>query len=230
MAVVLTYGASMPVVKVARIAGQYAKPRSANIDALGLPSYRGDIINSLDTDPESRRHDATRMIRAYANSSAAMNLVRALTGSGMGDLSTVHEWNKDFVLTSRAGERYERVATEIDRAMRFMRACGVDSHSLHEVEVFASHEALLIDYERALLRLVDRGPDGKPVEPKLYDLSVALPVDRRPHPAAGRRAHRAGRAAGQPDRRQDRARAPPRTTPSSTSSASTRTTRRAGSR
>lgn len=171
MAVVLTYGASMPVVKVARIAGQYAKPRSSGIDALGLPSYRGDIINSLATDLEARRHDATRMIRAYANSSAAMNLVRALTGSGMGDLSTVHEWNKDFVLTSRAGERYERVATEIDRAMRFMRACGVDSHSLHEVEVFASHEALLIDYERALLRLVDRGPNGKPVEPKLYDLS-----------------------------------------------------------
>ena len=111
------------------------------------------------------------MIRAYANSSAAMNLVRALTSAGMGDLATVHEWNQDFVSTSRAGERYERVATEIDRAMRFMRACGVDSHSLHEVEIFSSHEALLLDYERALLRLVDRGADGRPVEPKLYELS-----------------------------------------------------------
>ncbi len=171
MAVVLTYGASMPVVKVARIAGQYAKPRSSNIDSLGLPSYRGDLINSLSTNPEDRVHDPSRMIRAYANSSATMNLVRAITGAGMGDLATVHEWNQDFVLNSRAGERYERMAAEIDRAMRFMAACGVDSHSLHEVEIFASHEALLLDYERALLRLVDRGPNGKPVEPKLYDLS-----------------------------------------------------------
>jgi 3-deoxy-7-phosphoheptulonate synthase len=171
MAVVLTYGASLPVVKVARIAGQYAKPRSSAVDALGLPSYRGDIINSLDTDAEARIPDPSRMIRAYANSSAAMNLVRAFTTGGMGDLATVHEWNKDFVLNSRAGERYERVATEIDRALRFMRACGVDSYSLHSVEIFASHEALLLDYERALLRLVDRAPDGRSVPPKLYDLS-----------------------------------------------------------
>jgi 3-deoxy-7-phosphoheptulonate synthase len=171
MAVVLTYGASLPVVKVARIAGQYAKPRSSGTDALGLPSYRGDLINSLTRDAAQRVPDPSRMIRAYANSSAAMNLVRALTSAGMGDLATVHEWNQDFVSTSRAGERYERVATEIDRAMRFMRACGVDSHSLHEVEIFSSHEALLLDYERALLRLVDRGADGRPVEPKLYELS-----------------------------------------------------------
>ncbi len=166
MAVVLTYGASMPVVKVARIAGQYAKPRSSELDSLGLPSYRGDIINSLSTRPQDRLHDPSRMIRAYANSSAAMNLVRALTGAGMGDLATVHEWNQDFVLNSRAGERYERVAGEIDRAMRFMAACGVDSHSLHEVEIFASHEALLLDYERSMLRLVNTN-DG----PRLYDLS-----------------------------------------------------------
>jgi 3-deoxy-7-phosphoheptulonate synthase len=171
MAVVLTYGASLPVVKVARIAGQYAKPRSSPTDAFGLPSYRGDIINSLDRVASARTPDPSRMVRAYANASATMNLVRALTGAGMGDLATVHEWNKDFVLNSRAGERYERVATEIDRAMRFMRACGVDSHTLHEVEIFSSHEALLLDYERALLRLVDRGHDHKPVEPKLYDLS-----------------------------------------------------------
>ncbi|MGS0687260.1 class II 3-deoxy-7-phosphoheptulonate synthase [Nakamurella sp. GG22] len=166
MAVVLTYGASMPVVKVARIAGQYAKPRSSGTDSLGLPSYRGDIINSLATTPEARVADPSRMVRAYANSSAAMNLVRAVTSTGMGDLARVHEWNQEFVLTSRAGERYERVAGEIDRAMRFMSACGVDSHSLHQVDIFASHEALLLDYERAMLRL-----DTRHDEPRLYDLS-----------------------------------------------------------
>ena len=166
MAVVLTYGSSMPVVKVARMAGQYAKPRSAPIDALGLPSYRGDIINSIATTPEARVPDPSRMIRAYANASAAMNLMRAVTGAGMGDLAAVHEWNQEFVATSRAGERYERVAGEIDRAMRFMNACGVDSHNLHTVEIFASHEALLLDYERAMLRLDNTGDTGK-----LYDLS-----------------------------------------------------------
>ncbi|WP_029137053.1 class II 3-deoxy-7-phosphoheptulonate synthase [Nakamurella lactea] len=166
MAVVLTYGASLPVVKVARIAGQYAKPRSAATDALGLPSYRGDIINSIATDPAARVADPSRMIRAYANASAAMNLVRAVTGAGMGDLSMVHEWNQEFVATSRAGQRYERVAAEIDRAMRFMSACGVDSHSLHSVEIFSSHEALLLDYERAMLRLDQTGDASK-----LYDLS-----------------------------------------------------------
>lgn len=166
MAVVLTYGSSMPVVKVARIAGQYAKPRSSNIDSLGLASYRGDIINSLSTVPEARVPDPSRMIRAYANSSAAMNLVRAVTGNGMADLTKVHEWNQEFVRTSRAGERYERVAQEIDRAMRFMHACGVDSHTLHTVDIFASHEVLLLDYERAMLRLDVTGES-----PKLYDLS-----------------------------------------------------------
>ena len=169
MAVVLTYGSSMPVVKVARIAGQYAKPRSSRLDALGLASYRGDIINSLVTTPEARVPDPSRMVRAYANASAAMNLVRALTGAGMGDLASVHEWNQEFVATSRAGERFERVAGEIDRAMRFMSACGVDSHSLHSVEIFASHEALLLDYERAMLRLEDSGKGT--AGPKLYDLS-----------------------------------------------------------
>lgn len=166
MAVVLTYGSSMPVVKVARIAGQYAKPRSSDIDALGLPAYRGDIINSLATTPEARVPDPSRMIRAYANASAAMNLVRSLTSAGMGDLASAHEWNQEFVRTSRAGERYERVAGEIDRAMRFMAACGVDSHSLHSVEIFASHEALLLDYERAMLRLEESGDSAR-----LYDLS-----------------------------------------------------------
>ncbi|MFC5287689.1 class II 3-deoxy-7-phosphoheptulonate synthase [Actinokineospora guangxiensis] len=166
MAVVLTYGASLPVVKVGRIAGQYAKPRSAGTDALGLPVYRGDIVNSLVATPEARVPDPSRMVRAYANASAAMNLVRALTGAGMADLALVHDWNRDFVRTSPAGERYEALATEIDRGLRFMRACGVEDSSLHTAEVYASHEALLLDYERALLRLDTRGE-----EPKLYDLS-----------------------------------------------------------
>ena len=166
MAVVLTYGASLPVVKVGRIAGQYAKPRSAPIDALGLPSYRGDIVNSLAANPEARLPDPSRMVRAYANAGAAMNLVRALTGTDMADLTLVHDWNKDFVRTSAAGVRYETVAQEIDRAVRFMDACGVRDHNLHTVEFFASHEALLLDYERAMLRLDTR------FEPRLYDLSA----------------------------------------------------------
>ncbi len=167
MAVVLTYGSSMPVVKVGRIAGQYAKPRSAKVDALGLPVYRGDIVNSLIATPEARMPDPSRMIRAYANAAAAMNLLRALTGAGMADLTQVHDWNRDFVRNSRAGERYEALATEIDRGLRFMKACGVEDKSLHSAEVFASHEALLLDYERAMLRMDVEGP-----EPRLYDLSA----------------------------------------------------------
>ena len=153
MAIVLTYGASLPVVKVGRIAGQYAKPRSAPTDALGLPSYRGDIVNSLAADPAARVPDPSRMVRAYANAGAAMNLVRALTATGMADLTMVHDWNQEFVRTSPAGARFEAVAAEIERALRFMDACGVDDHNLHSVEFYASHEALLIDYERAMLRL-----------------------------------------------------------------------------
>ncbi|MFD2418712.1 class II 3-deoxy-7-phosphoheptulonate synthase [Amycolatopsis pigmentata] len=167
MAVVLTYGASLPVVKVGRIAGQYAKPRSAANDVLGLPVYRGDIVNSLVAKPELRVPDPSRMIRAYANSGAAMNLLRALTASGMADLTQVHDWNKDFVRTSPAGERYEALAGEIDRGLRFMSACGVQDTSLHSTEIFASHEALLLDYERALLRLDNADAEN----PRLYNLS-----------------------------------------------------------
>ena len=167
MAVVLTYGSSLPVVKVGRVAGQYAKPRSAPIDALGLPSYRGDMINSLAPTAEERVHDPSRMIRAYANAAAAMNLVRSLTLAGMADLHRVHDWNKDFVLRSPAGARYEALAGEIDRGLRFMSACGVEDSSLRSTEIYASHEALVLDYERAMLRLDRSGP-----VPKLYDLSA----------------------------------------------------------
>jgi 3-deoxy-7-phosphoheptulonate synthase len=168
MAVVLTYGASVPVVKVARIAGQYAKPRSSDIDALGLRSYRGDMINGFAADPAAREHDPSRLVRAYANASAAMNLVRALTGSGLASLHLVHDWNREFVRTSPAGARYEALAGEIDRALTFMSACGVDDRNLQTAEIYASHEALVLDYERAMLRLAE----NEAGESKLYDLSA----------------------------------------------------------
>jgi 3-deoxy-7-phosphoheptulonate synthase len=152
MAVVLTYGTSMPVIKVGRFAGQYAKPRSAELDAAGLPSYRGDMINALEPTEEARRADPGRMIRAYANAAAAMNLSRAITGAGLADLHHLHSWNMDFVRRSSAGERYERIAHEIDRSLRFMSACGVDDSSLRTVDLFASHEMLVLDYEKAMLR------------------------------------------------------------------------------
>jgi 3-deoxy-7-phosphoheptulonate synthase len=153
MAVVLTYGTEMPVVKLGRIAGQYAKPRSSDYDAAGLPSYRGDMVNALEATAEARRPDPGRLVRAYANAAAAMNLTRAITGAGLADLHHLHEWNMDFVRQSSAGERYERVAGEIERSLRFMSACGVDDSSLRTVDLFVSHEMLVIDYERALLRL-----------------------------------------------------------------------------
>jgi 3-deoxy-7-phosphoheptulonate synthase len=154
MAVVLTYGASMPVVKVARVAGQYTKPRSAAMDALGLPAYRGDLINSLDADPKARVADPQRMIRAYANSAAAMNMLRAYLSGGLADLHGLHDWNKDFVKASPAGERYEAIAREIDRALNFIRACGMtDDDALRTVSLYCSHEALALEYDRALTRV-----------------------------------------------------------------------------
>ncbi len=167
MAVVLTYGASMPVVKVARVAGQYAKPRSSNTDALGLLSYRGDMVNGFAPDERARVHDPSRLVRAYANAAAAMNLVRAVTSSGMADLRRVHDWNQEFVRTSPAGARYEALAGEIDRGLRFMDACRVTDPALFTSDIYASHEALVLDYERALLRLDTEGD-----EPRLYDLSA----------------------------------------------------------
>jgi len=155
MAVVLTYGASLPVVKVSRVAGQYTKPRSAEIDALGLPAYRGDMINSLVPTADARVADPQRMIRAYANASSAMNMLRAYLGGGMADLHAVHDWNKGFVRTSPAGERYEAIAREIDRALAFIRACGMtDDEALRTVTLYCSHEALALEYDRALTRVV----------------------------------------------------------------------------
>ena len=173
MAVTLTYGASTPVVKVARIAGQYAKPRSADRDSSGLLSYRGDMVNGFAADDAARAHDPARLVRAYANASAAMNLVRALTASGTADLHRVHEWNMEFVAQSPAGARYEAMAAEVDRGLRFMDACGVSDSNLHSADIFASHEALVLDYERAMLRLADDGTGlTGDARQGLYDLSA----------------------------------------------------------
>jgi 3-deoxy-7-phosphoheptulonate synthase len=154
MAVVLTYGASLPVVKVARVAGQYTKPRSQATDSLGLPAYRGDMINSLEPTETARIADPQRMIRAYANASSAMNMLRAYLSGGMADLHAVHDWNRGFVRTSPAGERYEAIAREIDRALAFIRACGMtDDEALRTVTLFCSHEALALEYDRSLTRV-----------------------------------------------------------------------------
>ena len=159
MAVVLTYGASLPVVKIGRIAGQYAKPRSNPdevIDGIELPAYRGDMVNDLPFDVASRTPDPSRMVEAYHRAAATLNLVRAFTQGGYADLRQVHAWNTDFVRDSSAGERYERIASQIDRAMAFMRAIGADPEELHRVEFYAGHEALVLDYERALTRIDSR--------------------------------------------------------------------------
>lgn len=155
MAVVLTYGASMPVVKLGRIAGQYAKPRSSATDEQGLPSYRGDMINGIAATVADRTLDPHRMVRAYANSAASMNTLRSFARGGLADLHAVHDWNKDFVRTSPAGARYEQLASEIDRALGFMRACRVDDPEMRSTELYCSHEALILEYEHALTRTED---------------------------------------------------------------------------
>ncbi len=158
MAVVLTYGASLPVVKMGRMAGQYAKPRSSDMETRGettLPSFRGEIVNGFDFTPESRRPDPKRMVQAYHKSAATLNLVRAFTEGGFADLRAVQQWNKGF-MENPAHTRYEQIAGEIDRAVRFMDACGVEFEGLKRTEFYAAHEALLLDYERALTRIDSR--------------------------------------------------------------------------
>ena len=158
MAVVLTFGAACPVVKVARLAGQFAKPRSAPTeveDGLELPSYRGDIINGIEFDAEIRRPDPHRMVRAYNQAAATLNLLRAFAQGGFADLHKVHQWNQDFVVASPMGERYEEMAERISEALGFMEACGLTGESmaeLRETNLFTSHEALLLPYEEALTR------------------------------------------------------------------------------
>ncbi len=158
MAVVLTYSMGVPVVKVGRIAGQFAKPRSSDterVDGVDLPSFRGHIVNAATFDVTARMPDPDRLVQAYHQSASTLNLVRAFAKGGFADLGRVHAWNQEFVASSPAGRRYERLAAEIDRALHFMRACGVDTESnpnLSTVDVYTSHEALILGYEEALTR------------------------------------------------------------------------------
>jgi 3-deoxy-7-phosphoheptulonate synthase len=158
MAVVLTYAAQMPVVKMGRMAGQFAKPRSSDTETRGevtLPAYRGDIVNGFDFTPEARRADPERMLQGYHTSASTLNLIRAFTQGGFADLREVHNWNKGF-RSNPANARYEQLASEIDRAIAFMSACGADFEALRRTEFFVSHEALLMDYERPLTRIDSR--------------------------------------------------------------------------
>jgi 3-deoxy-7-phosphoheptulonate synthase len=168
MAVVLTYAASVPVVKVGRLAGQYAKPRSSDTetrDGVTLPAYRGDAVNGFDFTPEARVPDPERLLEVYHNSASTLNLVRAFVTGGYADLRQVHTWNTDFVRSSPVGRRYERLAREIDRALTFMKAIGADPDEFHRVDFHASHEALVLEYEHALTRVDSR--TGLP-----YDVSA----------------------------------------------------------
>ena len=159
MAVALTYAAGVPVVKVGRIAGQFAKPRSADTERIGdveLQSFRGHMVNDEAFEAEARRPDPERLVAAYQQSASTLNLLRAFTKGGFADLSQVHLWNQQFVASSGEGQRYERIASEIDRALRFMAACGIDlaaEQGLHQVDFFTSHEALILPYEECLTRV-----------------------------------------------------------------------------
>ena len=158
MAVVLTYGASMPIIKMGRMAGQFAKPRSSDEetrDGVTLPAYRGDIVNGYDFTPEARKPDPARMLRGYHTAASTLNLIRAFTQGGFADLRMVHSWNRGFA-ENPANSQYEGLAREIDRAVKFMEAAGADFDELKRVEFYASHEGLLMDYERPLTRIDSR--------------------------------------------------------------------------
>lgn len=167
MSAVLTYAASVPVVKVGRIAGQYSKPRSKSTetrDGVTLPTYRGDSVNGFAFTEEARIPDPERLKQMYHASASTLNLVRAFTTGGYADLRQVHAWNQDFVKSSLSGQRYEALAREIDNALNFMKACGTDPAEFKAVEFYSSHEGLLLDYESALTRTDSRTG-------RLYDTS-----------------------------------------------------------
>ena len=158
MAVVLTYGASKPIIKMGRMAGQFAKPRSSDTETRGdvtLPAYRGDIVNGYDFTPESREADPSRLVEGYHAAASTLNLVRAFTQGGFADLRQVHSWNKGFA-ANPANHAYEKVAGEIDKAIKFMEAAGADFDELKRVEFYSSHEGLLMDYERPMTRIDSR--------------------------------------------------------------------------
>src|SRR5438270_1366847 len=158
MAAVLTYGAALPVLKVGRIAGQFVKPRSSPTEQTPdgeIPVFRGHMIHDDAPNALARMADPDRMVQGYNLSAATLNLVRAFTKGGFADLTQVHAWNQDFVASSPQGQRYEQLASEIERALSFMAACGIDlaaTPQLHQVDVWTSHEGLLLDYEEALTR------------------------------------------------------------------------------
>ncbi|MFT7392774.1 MAG: 3-deoxy-7-phosphoheptulonate synthase [Candidatus Azotimanducaceae bacterium] len=158
MAVVLTYSVGVPVVKVGRIAGQFAKPRSSDTEMVGdleIPSFRGHIVNDATATEAARTPNPERLVQAYHQSASTLNLLRAFTKGGFADLNRVHSWTQEFVASSPEGQRYDKLAREIDRALSFMRACGIETEAnsnLSEVDVFTSHEALILGYEEALTR------------------------------------------------------------------------------
>jgi 3-deoxy-7-phosphoheptulonate synthase len=158
MAVVMTYAGGLPVVKVGRLGGQFAKPRSSDVETQGdvtLDSYRGDIINGIDFNAKSRVPDPERMIRAYNQATATQNLLRAFASGGLADLHQVSKWNLDFAHKSEVGEKYEKLAEDIEKSLKFMEACGVTSktyRTLRETDFFTSHEALLLPYEESFTR------------------------------------------------------------------------------
>ena len=158
MAVVLTFGSSCPVVKVGRIAGQFAKPRSKDteiIDEIELESYKGDIINGIDFNEKSRKPDPERLIKAYNQSAATLNLIRAFSQGGFANLNKIHQWNLNFVEEDNA-KKFKEISSRIDECLAFMNACGINEKNvrqLYETEFFTSHEALLLDYEEALTRI-----------------------------------------------------------------------------
>ncbi len=158
MAVVLTYGASMPIVKMGRMAGQFAKPRSSDSETRGdvtLPAYRGDIVNGFDFTEGSRRADPQRLLKGYHTAASTINLIRAFTQGGFADLREVHSWNKGFA-QNPANQQYERLANEIDRAIKYIEAAGADFDELRRVEFYTGHEGLLMDYERPMTRIDSR--------------------------------------------------------------------------
>ena len=159
MAAVLQYFSSLPVIKVGRMAGQFAKPRSNDHetrDGVTLPAYRGDAVNDLEFNEKSRTPDPKRLVRVYNTSSATLNLVRAFTQGGFADLRQVHTWNRGFAADARFSARYEEMANEIGRAIKFMESAGVDPESFKSVDFYASHEALILEYEKALTRIDSR--------------------------------------------------------------------------
>ncbi len=159
MSVALTFGAAMPIVKIGRIAGQFAKPRSAATETIGavtLPSYRGDNINGMEFEPAARAPDPQRLLKSYGQSAATLNLIRAFASGGYADLHNVHRWNLEFVADNPQAERYRALADRISEALKFMEACGITAkevRAVREVDFYTSHEALLLGFEQAMTRV-----------------------------------------------------------------------------